>query len=76
MSALAVIGATLITPDMVPLTAATGGNSSSNPSAGTDASHNPTDDYKKITGADRAGAGILTFLAIVFLIGLSVWIVL
>lgn len=75
MSALAVIGATQISESMVPLTASTGGTSTSDPGAGGDASHTPSE-FSKLTTADRAGAGILTFLAIVFIIGLSIWIVL
>lgn len=76
MSALAVIGATQITSDMVPLTANTGGTSKSDPNAGNDAPHNPEDQFSKITTADRAGAAILTILIIGAIIGLSVWIVL
>jgi len=78
MSALAVIGATQITESMKPLTANTGGNSSSDPTAGTEAPHTPEDEFKKnpITTADKAGAVILTILAIGAVVGLSVWIVL
>lgn len=78
MSALAVIGATQIKPNMVPLTANTGGTSTSNPNAGTDAPHNPEDEFKRhpITTADRAGAAVLTILIIGAIVGLSVWIVL
>lgn len=76
MCALSVLGATQITHDMAPLTANTGGTSKSNPAAGTDASHNPTDSFKKITTADQAGAAILTIMAIILIVGLSVWIVL
>lgn len=78
MCALAVIGATQITSAMVPLTATTGGNSKSDPNAGNDAPHSPEDEFKKnpITGADRAGAAILTIMVIGAVIGLSVWIIL
>lgn len=78
MSALAVIGATQITQDMIPLTSTTGGTSSSNPDAGNDAPHNPEDEFKRnpITSGDRAGAAILTILIIGAVIGLCVWIVL
>lgn len=78
MCALAVIGATQITPDMAPLTAATGGTSKSDPGAGLDAPHNPEDEFKKnpITTADRAGAAILTIAIIGSIVGLSFWIVL
>ena len=78
MSALAVIGATQITQDMMPLTAATGGSSKSDPNAGNDAPHNPEDEFKKnpITTADKAGAAVLTIFVIGAIVGLSVWIIL
>lgn len=78
MSALAIIGATQITSDMVPLTAATGGNSSSDPNAGNNAPHNPEEEFRKnpITTGDRAGAAVLTILIIGTIIGMSVWIIL
>jgi len=76
MSALAVIGATQITADMIPLTANTGGTSTSDPNAGNDAPHNPEDQFTKITTGDRAGAAILTILVIGAVVGLSLWIVL
>lgn len=78
MSALAVIGATQITPAMAPKTAANGGSSKSDPNAGSEAPHNPSDEFKNhpITTADKAGASILTILAIIFVVGLSIWIVL
>lgn len=77
MSALAVIGATQITPGMVPLTSSTGGNSTSDPGAGSDAPHNPDDEFKRnpITTADRAGAAVLTIIVIGAIVGISVWIV-
>lgn len=78
MCALAVIGATQITQDMIPLTANTGGTSASDPNAGNDAPHNPEDEFKRnpITTGDKAGAAILTILIIGAVVGLSVWIVL
>jgi len=78
MCALAVIGATQITQDMIPLTANTGGKSSSDPNAGNDAPHNPEDEFKRnpITTGDKAGAAILTILIVGAVVGLSVWIVL
>lgn len=78
MSALAVIGATQITQDMVPLSAKTGGNSTSNPNAGNDAPHNPEEEFEKdpITTADKAGAAILTLIVIGTITGLSIWIIL
>lgn len=75
MSALAVIGATQITPAMVPLTANTGGNSKSDPNAGNSAPHNPEDAFAKITDGDRAGAAIFTILIVAAVAGLCVWII-
>ena len=78
MSALAVIGATQITYDMAPKSLNTGGHSKSDPNAGNEPTGETPEEYFKkhpITTADRAGAGILTLLMIVALVGLCVWIV-
>ncbi|RMZ87208.1 hypothetical protein DV736_g5567, partial [Chaetothyriales sp. CBS 134916] len=76
MTALSVIGANLITSEMAPLTAHTGGTSKSNPNAGTQSNTKSAATLKPITTGDRAGAGILTFLIIIGIIGSSVWIIL
>lgn len=76
MSALAAIGATQVTADMVPKTLNTGGTSKSDPNAGEGSDPDPTAGYHKITNADRAGAAILTILIVVSLGGLCVWIML
>ncbi|KAL2404009.1 Mannan endo-1,6-alpha-mannosidase DCW1 [Exophiala dermatitidis] len=76
MSALSVIGANLIDASMSPLSLRTGAKSESDPDAGSDASTDPTANYKKITTKDKAGAGILTILVVFFVIGGAVWIVL
>ena len=75
MSALSVIGTNLLTPAMLPLTQHTGGNSVSDPNAGTESPNaQPDVTTKPITTSDRAGAGILTFLIIVGVIGGAWWI--
>ena len=75
MAALSVIGTNLLTSAMVPLTKGTGGNSVSNPEAGTESPNTqPGATVKPITTSDRAGAGILTFLIIVGVIGGAWWI--
>lgn len=75
MAALSVIGTNLLTPAMVPLTKNTGGNSVSDPNAGTQSPNTQPDaTTKPITTSDRAGAGILTFLIIVGVIGGAWWI--
>lgn len=76
MSALSVVSANLITNSMAPLTHNTGGTSKSDPSAGTDTSSSPTQTQKPIGTKDRAGAGILTALVIIGIIGGSIWIIL
>jgi mannan endo-1,6-alpha-mannosidase len=75
MAALSAIGTNLLTPAMVPLTKSTGGNSVSDPNAGnTSPNTQPGITTKPITTSDRAGAGILTFLIIVGVIGGAWWI--
>ncbi|KAI9892018.1 MAG: hydrolase 76 protein [Vezdaea aestivalis] len=68
MSALSVIGSTLIGQTQVPVTGSTGGTSKGDPSAGqgADPVAGPT---KSITTADRAGAWVLTVLVILALGG-------
>uniref|UniRef100_A0A093X784 Mannan endo-1,6-alpha-mannosidase n=1 Tax=Talaromyces marneffei PM1 TaxID=1077442 RepID=A0A093X784_TALMA len=58
-----------------PLTSRTGGNSSSDPTAGTKDSTNKASNLKAITSADRAGAGILTALFAVVIISVVYWTV-
>ena len=75
MSALSVLGATLMNAGDVPVTKDTGGTSKGNPSAGSGTAQTPTGVVKKITTADRAGAGILTILIICAIVGGSLWII-
>lgn len=73
MSALAVIGASMMDPSMAPLSQESGATSESNPTSGL--THNGPEDFKDITDGDRAGAAILTILVCVSLVGTMVWIV-
>lgn len=70
MSALEVVQSLLIDSVQGPLSNTTGGTSIGNPAAGSsgDAS-NPALPTRPITTADRAGAGIITFLVLVGLLG-------
>lgn len=76
MQALSVIGANLITPQMAPLSVRTGGTSESDPNAGSDTDPDPAASRKPITTKDKAGAGILTVLVILGLVGGSLWLIL
>lgn len=75
MSALAAIQANLITVDSLkaPYTADSGGTSKGDPSAGTtNGDENPNESAvlsERISTSDRAGAGILTAMALVFTLG-------
>ncbi|KAJ9295117.1 CAZyme family GH76 [Paecilomyces variotii] len=77
MSAMEIFQSNLIdqTPD--PVTNMTGGTSKGDYSAGTGASDDDSlHDYEdRITVADRAGAGILTGLVIIFTLGGAYWMV-
>ena len=78
MSALAVIGATQMTYALAPKSLSTGATSKSDPNAGsTPAAETPEEYLAKhpMTTADKAGAGILTFLIIVSVLGLCAWLV-
>ena len=74
MSALAAISANLITLDnlFAPLTLNTGATSKGDPSAGTGTDSSV---LRPITTGDRAGAGILTFLMICFVLAGTYWLV-
>lgn len=78
MSALAAIAANLITVEDLPapLTLDTGATSKGDASAGTDASLTDLPGYatRPITTGDRAGAGIITFLLLVYTVGGAVWL--
>ena len=77
MSALSVIQANLIQKVNPPVSLVTGGSSKSNPSAGTGPINNhpiSTVANRLITVGDRAGAGILTAITLISLLGCVVWI--
>lgn len=77
MSALSVIQANLISKVAPPVTADRGGNSTSNPDAGSGStSTNPLDPVltRKVTMGDKAGAGILTAVVLGGLVGSTWWI--
>lgn len=77
MSALSVIQANLISKVAPPVTMASGGTSKSNPNAGTgdtDQSRQDPNLTRKVTMADKAGAGILTALVLGGLCGSTWWI--
>ncbi|EXJ93876.1 hypothetical protein A1O1_02269 [Capronia coronata CBS 617.96] len=75
MQALSVIGATQINSGIAPKSVDTGGVSKSDPGAGTDVNTSPVVTHSPITTKDKAGAGVLTVLAICFVVGGSIWII-
>ena len=78
MSALEVIQANLIDTVQTPVTNKTGGTSQGNPAAGGSNSGNAADpalSTQTITGKDRAGAGILTTLVCISVIGGAWWMI-
>ena len=78
MSALEIILANLIDQVAVPVTNSTGGTSQGNPAAGgtSGASSSPPPFHRNsITGSSRAGAGILTALVLISLVGCSWWMI-
>lgn len=77
MSALSVIQSNLISKVAAPVTAKKGGTSEGDPNAGTAPSRTGDTDpalTRKVTMADRAGAGILTALVLGALLGSTWWI--
>lgn len=81
MSALSVVQSLMyyVNPDLKPpLTLDTGGNSTSNPGAGSDSSSSGNTlgivYTEKITTADRAGAGIVTAIILMGMTGGGVWL--
>lgn len=79
MSALSAVGANMIAlKDLyAPLTANTGGNSTSDPSAGTGNPNArpdlPSIATRPITTSDKAGAAIVTILVVCFFVGGAAW---
>ncbi|KAF2404238.1 mannan endo-1,6-alpha-mannosidase [Trichodelitschia bisporula] len=72
MSALEIIQGTLINEVDGPVTNKSGGISKGDPNAGSKSSDTKIN-YNAITGGDRAGAGILTTLILIFLFGGAYW---
>ncbi|KXS93620.1 hypothetical protein AC578_5913 [Pseudocercospora eumusae] len=75
MNALEVIQSNLIDSVQGPLGNKTGATSIGNPNAGTGGDNNPVAPPGRITTADRAGAGILTALVLIGLLGGAWWMV-
>jgi len=75
MSALEVIQSTLVDYVPGPVSNFTGGTSTGNNLAGTGGDKNPLAPPAPITTGDRAGAGILTALVIVSVLGCAWWMV-
>jgi len=79
MSALSVFQNNLIASSGPPLTANTGGNSTSNPTGGTQGDStqlNADPIYTKlITSGDKAGAGILTAIALILVVVGTYWMI-
>lgn len=75
MAALEAIQSVLITKIDPPLTLKTGGTSKGDPNAGSSNDGNNLPDFKPITTADKAGAGILTTLLLGGMLGGSAWLV-
>ncbi|KAH8884393.1 glycoside hydrolase family 76 protein [Thozetella sp. PMI_491] len=72
MNVLSALSSLLVDGSAAPCTAETCGTSQGDASAGTSPDY--LDALKPVTGADKAGAGILTLLALSFLLGTTVWI--
>ena len=76
MSALEVIQSNLITKVVGPVTDSTGGTSKGNPSAGSGGTSRPPGlSANTVTKKDRVGAGLLTSLVLIGVIGGAWWIV-
>lgn len=74
MSALEAVQAMLIDVVPGPVTQDTGGTSKSNPSAGSESQDKPIT-FNTISTSDKAGAGILTTLVLIGIIGGAWWMV-
>ena len=76
MSALEVIQGNLIAQVPIPVTNKTGGTSQGNAAAGGGSgSANPALSLNTITGKDKAGAGVLTTLVLISVIGGAWWMI-
>ncbi|KAF1999055.1 glycoside hydrolase family 76 protein [Amniculicola lignicola CBS 123094] len=75
MTALSVIQANLILLAPAPSTGKTGGTSKGDPGAGTGGDEDEVPYYSPIATKDKAGAVILTMMAVVFTVGGAGWLV-
>ncbi|KAE8343474.1 hypothetical protein BDV24DRAFT_172872 [Aspergillus arachidicola] len=76
MSSLSIFTANLmLQSDEQPVTSTTGGESKSDPDAGTGGKSRTPDEPRKITTGDRAGAGIMTLVVGVAWTAIMVWLV-
>jgi hypothetical protein len=75
MSALSIIQSTLALDVKPPYSADTGGTSKGNPAAGTGSEAPSTAQFDPITTGSKAGAGILTALVLVSMMGGGWWLV-
>ncbi|KAK6827022.1 hypothetical protein RU639_004567 [Aspergillus parasiticus] len=76
MSSLSIFTANLmLQSDEQPVTSTTGGESKSDPDAGTGGKSRKPDEPRKITTGDRAGAGIMTLVVGVAWTAIMVWLV-
>ena len=76
MSALEVVQSNLIDIAPGPVTANTGGISKGDPNAGQTGKIGPGDLHRApVTTADRVGAGIITVMIIVWVVGGAWWLV-
>jgi len=76
MSALEVIQSNLIDQVEGPVTEVSGGTSKGDPTAGTESAIGPDDLHKnEISAADKAGAGIVTVLVVLFMTVGAWWLV-
>lgn len=75
MSALEVIQNTLVPKVMGPLTTDTGGTSPGDPAAGTQGDSSAVGPTGTISTGDRAGAGILTALILIGIVGGGWWMI-
>jgi mannan endo-1,6-alpha-mannosidase len=72
MNVLGAVSALLVDKATGPVTAKTGGTSQGDPNAGADSDH-VMKPFKPLTTADKAGAGILTFLILASAAGTFGW---
>lgn len=75
MSALDAVQSMLLERVDGPVTEKTGGISKSDPSAGSDSSDVPPTSFNSITTGDKAGAGFLTTLVLVAIVGGAWWMI-